>query len=60
MTELEDVSNDALQTQRHTLLEDFDNLSKAEVTDEEYWRVWQLLNTQLTAVEQELRTRGIL
>tara|TARA_R100000426_G_scaffold67572_1_gene47063 strand:- start:435 stop:617 length:183 start_codon:yes stop_codon:yes gene_type:complete len=60
MTELEDVSNDALQTQRHTLLEDFDNLSKAKVTDEEYWRVWQLLNTQLTAVEQELRTRGIL
>ena len=60
MTELEDVSNDALQTQRHTLLEDFDNLSKAEVTDEEYWRVWQLLNTQLTAVEQELRTRGII
>ena len=60
MTNLEDVSNDALQTQRHTLLEDFDNLSKAEVTDEEYWRVWQLLNTQLTAVEQELRTRGIL
>ena len=60
MTNLEDISNDALQTQRHTLLEDFDNLSKAEVTDEEYWRVWQLLNTQLTAVEQELRTRGIL
>ena len=60
MTELEDVSNDALQTQRHTLLEDFANLSKAKVTDEEYWRVWQLLNTQLTAVEQELRTRGII
>ena len=60
MTELEDVSNDTLQTQRHTLLEDFANLSKAEVTDEEYWRVWQLLNTQLTAVEQELRTRGII
>ena len=60
MTELEDVSNDTLQTQRHTLLEDFANLSKAEVTDEEYWRVWQLLNTKLTAVEQELRTRGII
>ena len=58
--DIQDSENEQLQTRRQEILEDFDMLSTAQVTDEEYWRVWHALNRMLTLIEQELRMRGIL
>ena len=58
--DIENSENEQLQTRRQEILEDFDMLSTAQVTDEEYWRVWHALNRMLTLIEQELRMRGIL
>lgn len=58
--DIENSENEQLQTRRQEILEDFDMLSTAQVTDEEYWRVWHALNRMLTLIEQELRERGII
>tara|TARA_S200002703_G_scaffold22701_1_gene19408 strand:+ start:3557 stop:3745 length:189 start_codon:yes stop_codon:yes gene_type:complete len=58
--DIENSENEQLQTRRQEILEDFDMLSTAQVTDEEYWRVWHALNRMLTLIEQELRMRGII
>ena len=58
--DIQDSENEQLQTRRQEILEDFDMLSTAQVTDEEYWRVWHALNRMLTLIEQELRMRGII
>ena len=58
--DIQDSENEQLQTRRQEILEDFDMLSTAQVTDEEYWRVWHALNRMLTLIEQELRERGII
>jgi len=57
---LEDLETTTLQDRRDNLLKEINDLAeRKDITDSEYWAVYHQLNRDITAIEQELRNRGL-